>query len=316
MKFELRAEKGVSEELRRIFREQLSEAGAYVANDARLTDKDIHNARKAIKRARATLRLLRPALAESIFKETNLALRDAAHPLTQVRDAKVLLDAIAGLRKHDDGRLDDTSTATLDQHLQSKRKRARRALSVRAPVMFALRKALRTQRLSASRWRLSADDWSLLGAALRRIYKKARAAHAMAGKGRGDEQLHEWRKQAKHLWYAMQVLTPASPGFIGELADELHKLADYLGDDHDLALLGERNLVVQDAAPARDTVTTCIDKRREELQGRALALGERLFVQKPKRFVEQIERRWTEWHQANPSATARATPARREIAAR
>jgi hypothetical protein len=35
-----------------------------------------------------------------------------------------------------------------------------------------------------------------------------------------------------------------------------------------------------------------IEERRAELQRQALAYGERLFAEKPKRFVKRLERYW------------------------
>ena len=62
-------------------------------------DARIHDARKRIKRARAALRLLRDALGESVYQRENAALRDAARPLSEVRDAKILIDALDELAR-------------------------------------------------------------------------------------------------------------------------------------------------------------------------------------------------------------------------
>src|SRR6266702_6584666 len=63
----------------------------------RLTDEKIHDARRRIKKARAALRLLRDALGKGAYTRENTALRDVARPLSQVRDSKVLLDALEKL---------------------------------------------------------------------------------------------------------------------------------------------------------------------------------------------------------------------------
>jgi hypothetical protein len=55
-------------------------------------DSDIHEARKVLKKARASLRLIRPGLKDRTYRLENNALRDAARPLSALRDAKVLLD--------------------------------------------------------------------------------------------------------------------------------------------------------------------------------------------------------------------------------
>src|ERR1700730_13904044 len=62
-----------------------------------LTNEAVHNARKRLKAARATLRLLRPALDEEIYRRENLALRDAAKPLGISRDATILAETARAL---------------------------------------------------------------------------------------------------------------------------------------------------------------------------------------------------------------------------
>jgi hypothetical protein len=84
----------------------------------------------------------------------------------------------------------------------------------------------------------------------------------------------------------LQILTPIATGPVGELADEFHHLADYLGDEHDLAVLRPR-------VPA--SATDLVDRRREELQDKAFALGERLYADKSKTFVHILEKHWTQW---------------------
>src|SRR5436305_14370843 len=66
-------------------------------NARRVTDERIHTARKHLKRARANLRLLRNTVREAAYTRENTALRDAARPLSSVRDAKVLVETLDAL---------------------------------------------------------------------------------------------------------------------------------------------------------------------------------------------------------------------------
>src|SRR5882757_1483145 len=89
----LRRSESGTQGLRRIAREQI--AKALEALDGKtLSDDAVHSARKELKKARASLRLLRDALGDAVYKRENAALRDAARPLSEVRDAKVLLDTL------------------------------------------------------------------------------------------------------------------------------------------------------------------------------------------------------------------------------
>jgi CHAD domain-containing protein len=287
MTFALRPDELPAGGLRRILLAQLANARQCVADDGRLTDNEIHNARKSIKRARATLRLLRPAISSSVFKETNLALRDIARPLGHVRDAKVLLDSLAALREHFGDGADRLPAGGLERELKLQRARSRREISVSSEPVEQLRRSLRGIEAQVKRWRFEADDWELLAPALQRIYRSARRACSDLAADQSDEGLHEWRKQVKHLWHALQILTPLRPGHVGELADLAHQLADYLGDDHDLAIL--RSRAASDDPGKPNGLQALIEQRRNDLKDRAFALGERLFSAKPKRFIRELE---------------------------
>ena len=53
------------------------------------------------------------------------------------------------------------------------------------------------------------------------------------------ENVHEWRKRAKDIWYQLRIVRRAWPALLGETAGQAHVLADLLGDHHDLAMLRE-----------------------------------------------------------------------------
>src|ERR1700743_4007040 len=84
---------------RRIARKRVKSALA-VIDRPRPTDHAVHAARKELKKARATLRLVRDALGHSTFKKENAALRDAARPLGEVRDVQILRGALKSLVGH------------------------------------------------------------------------------------------------------------------------------------------------------------------------------------------------------------------------
>lgn len=310
MSFTLHAHESPADGLVRIFLAQLEHARECMADDGRLTDREIHNARKAIKRARATLRLLRPALDRAVFKETNLALREIARPLTQVRDATVLLDSIQALRNHFSDAAKGLSTDMLEHGLQVRRARARREISANADVGEELRRALSKLEADVKQWHIGVDKWGLLAPALERIYRNARRAYAKVCEARSDERLHEWRKQVKHYWYALQILTPLQPGRIGEMADRAHKLTDYLGDDHDLAILRRYIDTVDADDDLLETLEALIDRRRADLQDRAFVVGERMFSRKPKRVVRRMKSSWRAWRKAASAPSFSQPPPR------
>ncbi len=229
----------------------------------------VHGARKQLKRARATLRLLRSTIGEDLYRRENIAARDAARPLSRARDDDALSVALDELLDHFGGsapraRITHGSHELPDGQLDK--------------IKAALRRSMTRVRA----WHPDGAGWDCVRAGLRATYRRARRALRNARSDRATDDLHEWRKQTKYLWHQLQILTPLAIGPIGELADEFHQLADYLGDEHDLAVLRER-------VAASGELTSLIDRRRQELQEKALTLGERLYADKSKAFVHRLE---------------------------
>lgn len=280
--------------VRRILGEWISDAAASLSKK-RVTDVDIHDARKNLKKSRAALRLLRGALAETTFERDNAALRDAARPLSSARDSKVLSSALDDL-------VDQYGFADPKQRLEKfqrvlrkEQRHARQALT--AAQLAKQRKALHEIGQRSNRWRMQGEDWQMLGGGLERIYRNGRKKLKAAAASRDSEHLHDWRKQVKYLWHELQILQPLWPGVIGELADQTHKLSDYLGDDHDLAVLREKIISNADAFDGNDcgALLALLDRRRRQLQDKALVLGERIFAAKPGQFIQPFAGYWQAW---------------------
>jgi CHAD domain-containing protein len=123
---------------------------------------------------------------------------------------------------------------------------------------------------------------------LKRAYKKAREAGERAHEERTDDRLHEWRKQTKYLDNQLDILMPWRPRRFAKSRKRAHKLADRLGDDHDLAMLEQRigEIAGPHAAQAdgAGALLTRLRRRRRKLQRRAFRLGRRLYVENPKRY--------------------------------
>ncbi|HKU13805.1 MAG TPA: CHAD domain-containing protein [Steroidobacteraceae bacterium] len=266
---------------------------------------NVHGARKQLKRARATLRLLRPAISELAYRRENTVARDAARPLSQARDDEVMSEALEGLLEHFGPAASGLQAAPLRQGLQKSRTPTKRALPARQ--LGQIRSALKGSMKRANAWRPATGEWDCLAMGLRSTYRKARRALRDAQAERATDALHECRKQTKYLWHQLQVLTPLAAGPVGELADEFHHLADYLGDEHDLAVLRDR--VTKSANGMSEATSSAlqalIDRRRVELQDKALTLGERLYTDKSKEFVERLTRYWSDWDRRESQATSK-----------
>jgi CHAD domain-containing protein len=151
---------------------------------------------------------------------------------------------------------------------------------------------------------VSDKGWTVPASGLARPYRRGRKAYA-AAQSRTTTDLHEWRKQVKYLRYQFQILEPLSPKKIGKLEEKAHALTDDLGEDHDLAVLGQR---IEDAegrlldGKTRDAVLTLIQHRRRRLQEKAFGRGRRLYRERPKHLRRRFARYWARRDEARSAA--------------
>lgn len=271
--------------IRTAFREQLAAALDQLGKRTP-TDEEVHSARKCIKKARASLRLLRETLGSTVYRRENQALRDAARPLSATRDAKVLTDVLDFMAKK--RAIDPASAEALRRALVRNRKRLDRQITSHAGVASS-RRALRAVDRRASQWSFARGDGDLVIRALKRIYRRARRAMATAREERSAEMLHEWRKEVKYLWHQLQILQ-ALQRDIADFAASLHELSDFLGQDHDLAVLRDTVLARRRLFTRRalHTILAQIEKRRVSLEQKAFRLGETLFAANPSSFAERF----------------------------
>jgi CHAD domain-containing protein len=273
----------------------------------RLTDEDVHEARKRLKMARASLRLLRPIFKGARYRDWNTALRDAARPLSAARDSKVLPDTLRMLAARFGEPVRAIDLHGLRRALNAQRSElARDVLGSKGKALAHSRRLLRATRAALERTRLPrSDDWEAIGTGIQRVYGRGRHAMAIARKTATPEAFHEWRKQVKYLRYQLEALAPIWPGMIGEMADQAHQLADYLGEEHDLSVLREAALA-QRAAFRDDAglqaLVALIDRCQSQLREKSLLLGSRLYDPKPRGFANRFGRYWRDW-QAQKRAT-------------
>ncbi len=260
------------------------------------TDSCIHDARKRIKMARATLRLLRKEVTKSEYRAENSCLRDAARPLSEARDAVVLQKAFNDLLKQSPVRPGAECVARFGRELAKERARSRHAMEGRGGLAQAGR-VLRDASSQAQHWNVPRKGWAVVGAGVKNVYDQGRQALDAVRNSPSDTSFHEWRKQAKYLRHQVALLQPVRPKRMDALARALHELSDQLGDDHDLAVLREKLLARRSRANDADCLLLCvkIDRRRAALQQQALRLGARIYKEPSRGFHRRLHQYWRDW---------------------
>jgi CHAD domain-containing protein len=259
-----------------------------------LDDRDdaVHEVRRAGKQLRALLRLVRDA-APDLHAAEDPRVRTTTSRLSEARDAAVALetfDALVAAAGPDQA----TAVAGVRAGLAERRDEVGSAEELEAAVA-QVREELVLLRGRVGEWQLPDEGFDVVADGLRRTYRRCRRQARAVRRDPTTEALHAWRRQVKYHRYHLELLRPLWPVVMRAHEDELHRLTDLLGEDHDLAVL----LAVLRAAPAAyggeeqvDAVAPLIIDRRAELQREAIALGRRCFAERPGEFVDRLGRYW------------------------
>jgi CHAD domain-containing protein len=255
----------------------------------------VHGARKDLKKLRTVVRLLREELGADRAAEDR-RYRDAGRALSGSRDAEVRLQTLDALGD----RRPDLAGESLSAWRQALRAERDRALEGSDEIaVFEAIGSIEAGRDRIAAWELELDGGRLIERGVRRAYARGREAMRAVEDEPSEANLHEWRKRAKDLWYALRLLHGAWPELIGPTAEQAHALADLLGDHHDLALLREDLAARSFSAEAGEALAEAIEDRQRELAAAALDLGRRLYAEKPKAFARRLRRYWTAWRPPN-----------------
>ena len=135
---------------------------------------DLHSARKALKKARAWLRLVRIGTSPRAFREHNHSLRDAARPLSEGRDAQILIETLHKLLKRHREPARDRRFGRFERALQKDRRDIQRRLMSSRMGIAASRRLLRRSRTALTRMPIRGRDWNVIGASFKRVYGRGR----------------------------------------------------------------------------------------------------------------------------------------------
>ena len=269
--------------------DRLGETGAH----ADLED-DVHEARKRGKETRGLIRLVRPALGDA-YAAINAEVRDGARELSSLRDAHALIDTVDDLIAALDGNGAD-DLERLAGHLRAGASAATDGIDGDDPRIAVARNRMETARAMIATWPGAVDVEAVAGG-VAKTATRGRKAWKASRKDAGDEQVHEWRKRVKYLWYQARLLEAADPDGIGPLVERLDELSDLLGDEHDLTVLvehAERAAGTDEMADVDvEGIVELARARQATLRTAALQLGEEVYGDGVDALVARLVGPWS-----------------------
>jgi CHAD domain-containing protein len=308
--------------LKRLSLEAIDDAIAVFYDGEDVFREAVHTSRKATKRIRALLRLVRPELGEKVYRFENASLRDTARLISEVRSAAVLVNAAHDIRDLYAPILAVGTFEEVVERLASRRDRLELQAMEDPNVVPRLVSNLEHARQRYESWPAGADaravygvgirhDFKAIGPGLERTQARGRAEMVAAYREPSPRTFHQWRKRAKYLKHQMEILTPLWPEVMIGMAITLDRISEVLGQEHDLAELLETLANRPDLCPnplERSLMSALAEQRRSDLQMAARILGRRIYAEKPEAFATRISAYWESMELARTTTLASISP--------
>lgn len=255
---------------------------------------NVHEGRKAIKRLRALLRLVKPSIGKKSFTAHNSALRAAASQLSGARDQQVLVQTVAKLHAASPA----GARLTLSKLLQSMQMRlATSQLQHNTVTKHDVLRDLTAEREKFSGLSCHGSGFAIVEDGLTDCYRDGREKLDVAFESGDDEAFHDLRKGVQLHWRHMALLSAAWPELFAVRVASARELSQILGDEHDLSVLisvlpNEGEISHSEA----DVIVSIVGAKKAELRKSAEARARRLFAERPNDFTDRVKLYWNTAH--------------------
>lgn len=308
--FDSRLQMGEGEALgvgiKRVTLEQLELGAAGFFDGEEKFPKAIHESRKAVKRVRALLRMVRFELPGDVYRYEDRAMRNTNRMISEVRSSFTAVEAARAIRDiYGEFLAEGTFHETLDR-LQQRSDIIQLAALEDPNLIGRVVRNLERAYHRYSSWPTDPDaravygmgirdSYEALGPGLANTYGRGRKEMVAAFTRSSPHGFHLWRKRAKYLRHQMEFLAPLWPEVITGMAMTLDRLGMVLGEDHDLHELNDLVQSRPDLCPnprERSLFGALIAQRRSELQVASEILGRRIYAEKPAWFQYRFGEYW------------------------
>lgn len=239
MSYRIHPDSGLTDEVQRIAGREIHRATSLLVDPDIDRHFAVHKARRAIKRLRALLSLVRAADRRKIDR-SHQRLGEVGRTLSAIRDAAAMVEVFDRLREGISDRMEPAALDGFRLALVTRRDRIVGA-QVDADALVSgavdgLRREMRTiERFKAkpgTRW-----AGRILGNGIARSRRRARAALAAAQAHPDPEAFHALRKRINANLFHLRLLREIHPERIGPLAKAASDLGTRLGHHHDICVL-------------------------------------------------------------------------------
>ena len=307
MGYVFQQEQSIAQNINRILSEEVKAAIDALENPGESTEETIHGVRKRIKKIRALFRLVRSELNGQDFRRENTYYRLIGHQLSHLRDATVMINTAEKLREAYPDTISPKVFAAIRNALIQQQDQANRDFFEDPDKIKEVADAFRQARLKVAGLPKRRNGFRVIAPNLKGIYRRARKALKVVTQDPSIHHLHELRKEVKTLWYHTRLLQPIWPGLFKAYEQELGRLGELLGEDHDFGVLAqaiESDRIRLPNQQTKETLLQLLDEQRTQLQEQLLPVANRLLAEKAGDFVGRYRLYWKLWQAEAKQETA------------
>ena len=288
-------------ELLRIIREDLALAISACSKHANW-EKDrraeaVRHARKAFKRIRATVDLLRDHADTSALEDVNTGVRDLGRRLSPIRDVAAIEETVLELQRSTKGKKKKRNIRIMHSLLSGSHTTTQIDHRARQDLMESVAESARTIQQNLDTLVVGGFQKKELLERIGRSWRRAQTRFRSKRKFLHGEEgfLHETRKRVIRLEQQLRVIRNVDSKTIGRMTTRLQEIASDLGKDNDLLVLSVALASVRDRFHELTPILQLesqISKKRSQLQKRAFKQGRSVLRAGGGRLGQRLIRRW------------------------
>lgn len=304
MEYRYRIGQDTEQEIKRIVKGRYDASSQAFRDPKTNTDNAIHQMRKNMKKARAAFRLVRPTIGNERYHQENEKARDIARLGADLRESTVRIETLDKLKERFEKEIDDDIYFDLRKKLDQQHENLIKEQIMLKNILDPILRNLYAAGGKLETLFCQQNGFDAFRKGLKKVYKRGLKAKNRAQEEASFENHHEWRKRVKYLWYQLRILKNIWPKGLDGYIKELHKLSDYLGDDHDLLDLKDELRGFAEKEKRKKEISyleDLIHQFSQEKRNQAWPLGNKLYAEKPTDFINRIEQYWTVAHSENTS---------------
>jgi CHAD domain-containing protein len=253
----------------------------------------IHAARKRCKVIRGLLRLVRSSIKVD-FRTLDKQVGDASARLSFLRDCDVMTETVRRLRKRSDESISNEELSLVESILSERLAPSEVHQNEQKQIALFL-EDMRALLIRIPTWSFRAGLKKAVRSDFAKIYRQGLELMTASSRMPSDANLHRWRKKAKYHEHQLQFLSNRWKGRASKRIAKLLRLAELLGDDHDLAViqtqLREHEKAYSDVQKAGiDRFLEVLANRRSQLQSKAFEMGKELYSRCPAAIAKKLSR--------------------------